>query len=133
MPRRLLALAALGAALLVVGCGDRRHPGALHGSWRLTDEEASSPSGVKLGREQLRKLFQDFPTVLTLKPGGQMSESINGLQRAGTWQVEGDHLRISFTSGTPAAPEDTPYRVEEDGRRLRRFQPGVVSIWQKQP
>src|SRR4029079_8295674 len=77
--RRMGCMGALVIALIAVtGCGDRKHPVALQGTWKLTG--FSHPLLAQMSEARKKKLVTQADSTLTLKPAGEatvVSKPIN--------------------------------------------------------
>jgi hypothetical protein len=149
--RRVGWLGALALALVAVsGCGDRKHPVALQGTWKLTDLTHPLLSRVQNGAQIKKKVLAQAASTMTLKPTGEatgISKDVNvntfikwkGSSQTGTWEADGQNFKttLSFTPGAqaPAEKKDdpgVPYTLSPDGKTLKFSKDQLDLTWTKQ-
>lgn len=120
----------LGLLMCLVGCGDRKHPAELQGTWRM-----QVPGGLA---SQLGLLPGGVPALsMTLAPNGELTMGAAGRQRNGRWEVEGQNLKFSGAPdggapSSPAAEQSVPFRLEGGGKTLRMTRNNQEVTWTKE-
>jgi len=116
----------LAAMFLLAGCGDRKHPAALVGSWNLDLTQGMIPSQMArftpAQRQQATAMLSG--ATLTLSPNGEMTSS-SSVARAdqNLSATTPERSKGKMTSGNPGAAVGGSGTWEVDGERLKLSSP----------
>lgn len=129
------------------GCGDKKHPAELQGTWKCTDIASGSVSAQNLAAQ--KAALPRINLRLKFDADGKMTASTDSItlgtmnvparSDTGTWEVDGGNLKltggVSSVSGQAKAGKEgvtVPYKLTNGGKTLSFSQTNAEMTFTKQ-
>jgi len=121
--------------LFAAGCGDRKHPAGLVGTWTMDPTRGSAPAALASQPPERRKEIETL-----LKAQGTMTLERNGratlVAGSGTWEADAQELKIETSNAAPGrgsqrSEQRFGYALEDNGKTLTTRSGQVEVVWTK--